>query len=120
MPLECPRCQSTRIGSNNYGKKTAGVVGAGAGAVGGVNAASTGAMYGGVIGLVGGPVGVTVGRVTGAIIGGLVGGTTGASAGVALGSVLDEQVLDNYRCLDCRYCFRNAPSEESEASADPG
>jgi len=34
MSLECPRCQSTRIGSNNYGKKTAGVVGAGAGAVG--------------------------------------------------------------------------------------
>jgi len=120
MPLECPRCQSTRIGSNNYGKKTAGVVGAGAGAVSGVSAASTGALYGSAVGLVGGPVGVTLGRVTGAIIGGLVGGTTGASAGVALGSVLDEQVLDNYRCLDCDYCFRSAPSEDSEMPGGSG
>lgn len=120
MSLECPRCQSTRIGSNNYGKKTAGVVGAGAGTVGGVSAASTGAAYGASVGLVAGPVGATVGSVTGAIIGGLVGGTTGASAGVALGSVLDEQVLDNQRCLECGYCFPSTRSKESEASGDPG
>ena len=120
MSLECPRCQSNRIGSNNYGKKTAGVVGAGAGTVGGVSAASTGAAYGASLGFVAGPVGSVVGSLSGAIIGGLVGGTTGASAGVALGSVLDDQVLDNYRCLDCDYCFRSAPSEDTEVPGDSG
>lgn len=120
MLLECPRCQSPRIGSNNYGKKTAGVVGAGAGAVGGVSAASAGALYGSAVGLIGGPVGITVGRVTGAIIGGLVGATSGASAGVALGGVLDEQVLDNHRCLDCDYCFRSTPSEDDEVPGGSG
>ena len=49
-----------------------------------------------------------------------MGGTTGASAGVALGSVLDEQVLDNYRCLDCDYCFRSVPHEDSEAPGGSG
>jgi len=120
MSEKCPNCLSVRIGKNNYGKKTAGVVGAGAGAVGGVSAASTGAAYGSAVGLVGGPVGVTFGRVTGAIIGGLVGGTTGASAGVALGEVLDGQVLDNYRCLECDYCFRSVTPEDSEASGGLG
>jgi hypothetical protein len=105
MAEQCPNCQSTRIGKNNYGKKAAGVVGASAGAYGGYVAAAAGARAGAALGIVAGPVGATVGGIGGAVIGALLGGATGASAGVILGDVLDDRVLDNYHCLECGYSF---------------
>jgi hypothetical protein len=50
----------------------------------------------------------------GAVIGALLGGATGASAGVILGDVLDERVLDNYRCLACGYSFSVDPGSRDD------
>jgi outer membrane lipoprotein SlyB len=90
MIIECPNCQSTRIVSKDVGKKTEGVIGA----VGG-------AEVGGAIGLLAGPAGVMVGSLLGA----LIGGAAGSIAGAKLGEVVDNHVLDNYRCLSCDYEF---------------
>lgn len=109
MSEQCPNCRSIRIGKNNYGKKTAGVVGASAGTYGGYAAATAGAKAGASLGFVAGPVGAAVGGIGGAVIGALLGGATGASAGVLLGDVLDERVLDNYQCLECGYSFSVDP-----------
>jgi DNA-directed RNA polymerase subunit RPC12/RpoP len=114
MAEQCPNCQSTRIGKNNYGKKTAGVIGASAGTYGGYAAATAGAQAGAAMGIVAGPVGAAVGGIGGALIGALLGGATGASAGVILGDVLDDRVLDNYHCLECGYSF----STDSDALDD--
>jgi hypothetical protein len=114
MSEQCPNCLSSRIGKNNYGKKTAGVVGASAGAYGGYAAATVGARAGATLGIVAGPVGATVGGIGGAVIGALLGGATGASAGVILGDVLDERVLDNLRCLDCGYSFSTDPDSRDD------
>lgn len=105
MSEQCPKCRSIRIGKNNYAKKTAGVVGASAGAYGGFAAATTGARAGAALGIVAGPVGAAASGIGGAVIGALLAGAYGASAGVILGDVLDDRVLDNYRCLDCGYSF---------------
>ena len=56
MSEQCPRCLSTRIGRNNYGKKAAGVVGAAAGVYGGYASAIAGARTGAVVGAMAGPV----------------------------------------------------------------
>lgn len=82
MSEQCPNCRSIRIGTNNYGKKTAGVIGASAGTYGGYAAATAGAQAGAALGIVAGPVGAAVGGISGALIGALLGGATGASAGV--------------------------------------
>ncbi|AHI29804.1 membrane protein [Marinobacter similis] len=69
MSEQCPNCLSWRFGKNNYGKKTAGVVGA-----------SAGTQAGAALGIVSGPVSATVGGIGGAVIDALLGGATGASA----------------------------------------
>ena len=110
MSEQCPSCRSWRIGKKNYGKKAAGVIGASAGTYGGYVAAIAGARTGAAVGALTGP----VGGIGGAVIGALLGGATGASAGVVLGDVLDERVLDNYRCLDCGYSFSTDPDSRDD------
>ena len=114
MSEQCPKCQSRRIGKNNYGKKAAGVIGASAGTYGGYSAAIAGARAGATVGVLTGPVGATVDGMGGAVIGALLGGAKGASAGVILGDVLDERVLDNYRCLACGYSFSVDPGSRDD------
>lgn len=109
MPEQCPNCHSSRIGKNNYGKKSAGLIGASAGAYGGYMSAVSGARAGALLGVAAGPGGAAIGGIGGAVIGALLGGSTGATAGVALGTVLDEKVLDNYRCLECGLSFSAEP-----------
>ncbi|WP_354681497.1 hypothetical protein [Cupriavidus plantarum] len=48
---------------------------------------------------------MSLGIIAGAILGGLLGGATGCSAGAALGELIDDKILDNYRCLDCAHVF---------------
>jgi hypothetical protein len=114
MSEQCPNCRSIRIGTNNYGKKTAGVIGASAGTYGGYAAATAGAQAGAALGIVAGPVGAAVGGISGALIGALLGGATGASAGVMLGDALDKRVLDNYHCLECGYSFSADSGSEND------
>jgi hypothetical protein len=42
---------------------------------------------------------------TGAILGGLIGAATGCITGAKLGEIIDDQVLDNYSCLNCGLSF---------------
>lgn len=113
--LTCPKCGSTSIDKLNYGKRAATATGAAAGGVGGylaaVAAAAAGAEAGAAAGIIGGPLGVvagaTVGLVAGAIIGGLTGGTAGAAIGAKAGEIIDEHILDNFKCLNnqCSHKF---------------
>ncbi len=57
------------------------------------------------VGVVAGPPGMLAGGLLGALIGALVGGTAGGFAGARLGEMVDERVLDNYRCLACGHSF---------------
>ena len=115
MNEQCPKCLSARIGKNNYGKKAAGVVGAATGVYGGYVSAIAGARTGAMVGAVAGP----VSGIGGAVIGGLLGGVTGVSAGIILGDVLDEQVLDNNRCLECGHSFSKESEPEDETTDNP-
>jgi hypothetical protein len=110
MTLTCPKCQSDRINTHDYAKRTCGAIGTVAGAVAGAAGCISGAEIGATAGLMAGPAGVAVGGIAGAIIGGLFGGAAGCAAGVALGEVVDDNVLDNYHCLACSYTFSKKSS----------
>lgn len=110
MPIpQCPRCASVRITSLNTGRKAGGAIGTLAGAAIGLprvmTAAATGSRVGASFGLLAGPAGIATGSIAGGIIGALIGGASGCITGTALGELLDQNVLDNYRCLDCRHSF---------------
>jgi hypothetical protein len=105
MPLACPRCQSERIETRSYGRKAGGAIGTVAGAASGAAGAIGGAEIGATAGLIVGPIGSLLGGFAGAIIGGLIGGAAGGATGAKMGEVVDDAVLDNYRCLACEYTF---------------
>ena len=115
MNEQCPKCLSERIGKNNYGKKAAGVVGAAAGVYGGYASAIAGARTGAMVGAMAGPVTAT----RGGVLGDLLGGATCVAAGIILGDVLDEQVLDNFRCLECGHSFSKESEPEDETTDIP-
>lgn len=94
MHIECPHCQSMKVDCLNYATRFGGVLGAVAGAIGG-------AKYGAKAGFAG----IVAGSITGAILGGISGCTAGISAGVGLGKIIDDNVLNNYRCSCCKYTF---------------
>lgn len=111
MPfIECPNCQSVRIGTRNTGRKTGGAIGTVAGAASGAAGALGGAEIGGSVGAVAGPAGALLGAFAGAILGGLFGGAAGGAVGASLGETVDTNILDNYRCLDCGESFSAKPS----------
>jgi hypothetical protein len=115
MPCTCPQCQSERINTYNYAKRTCGAVGTVAGAVAGAAGCISGAEIGAMAGFIAGPAGSAVGGIAGAVIAGLLGGAAGCAAGVKLGEVVDEHVLNNYYCLQCGYTFgSNSGSSEDE------
>ncbi|KAI3608365.1 hypothetical protein D8I24_1203 [Cupriavidus necator H850] len=109
MITACPHCQSSQVVTRNHARKVGGTLGAIAGAASGFAAAMNGARIGGTlggrIGLIAGPPGAVLGAVAGAILGGVLGGTAGCSAGATLGELIDDKVLHNYRCLDCKHTF---------------
>ncbi|MET3119986.1 hypothetical protein AAKU64_004234 [Undibacterium sp. GrIS 1.8] len=135
----CPKCQSDRIDTKNYAKKTGGTIGTVAGVVFGAAGVVTGAELGAATGvtagltagLIAGPIGSVIGSIAGAIIGGLVGGTAGCTAGAKFGEMVDETILDNYHCLECDYHFSQQtvnttlydasdhPAEETDESFFP-
>ncbi|SFI48706.1 hypothetical protein SAMN04515618_13012 [Collimonas sp. OK307] len=119
MTLTCPKCQSDRINTHDYAKRTCGAIGTVAGAVAGAAGCISGAEIGATAGLMAGPAGVAVGGIAGAIIGGLFGGAAGCAAGVKLGEVVDDNVLNNYHCLACSHTF-SKKSSSLNASDDTG
>ena len=105
MIKKCPNCQSERIVTKDFAKKTCGFLGIVGGAASGTTGTLSGAELGGTIGLIGGPPGVTLGVFAGAFLGALVAGAAVGVAGAKLGEVIDEKILDNNQCLDCHYEF---------------
>lgn len=101
----CPQCGSTHIEARNVGRKTGGTIGSVAGATSGFAMALSGAEAGAAVGAIGGPVGAVFGGLAGAVVAGLLGSAAGSVAGSTIGAVLDDNVLDNYRCLTCDHSF---------------
>lgn len=103
--LCCPKCDSPRVGPRNLARKTGGAIGAVAGATGGIAVALSNSNSSPASVLVAAPVGAVCGAIAGAVIAGLVGGAAGCATGSAFGEIVDEKVLDNFRCMACGYLF---------------
>lgn len=103
--LLCPRCQSDRIETRSYGKKIGGAVGAAAGVGSGIALVLSGADVGAALGSVAGPAGIVAGGLAGGVLAVLMSGSAGCAAGAAFGNVIDENVLDKYRCVECGHAF---------------
>jgi len=113
-PILCPKCGSTEVETRNHDKllKTTGGVlltaaGTTAGTVGG---AAGGASIGAAIGTVAGPLGVIVGGTVGTFVGaisvGITGGVIGNMLGKKAGVMVDKNIFQDYRCLKCKYRFK--------------
>ena len=105
MITKCPNCQSERIVTKDFAKKTCGFLGIVGGAASVTTGTLSGAELGGIIGLLAGPPGATLGALATAILGALLAGTTAGVVGAKLGEVIDEKILDNYQCLSCHCAF---------------
>lgn len=106
--LRCPHCGSSHIDTLNVGRRAGSAIGSVAGATSGFAMALSGAEAGAAVGAIGGPVGAVFGGLAGAVVAGLLGSAAGSVAGSAVGGVLDDNVLDNYRCQSCGHCFGSA------------
>ncbi|MGL4667690.1 MAG: hypothetical protein ACRCWR_07145 [Saezia sp.] len=122
----CPHCYSRYVVTKNIGRKVGAAIGATGGAVKGVTGALAGARVGseaGVhlgarLGIMAGPAGITLGTVAGAVIGGIVGATTFGFMGAKLGELIDNTILDNYKCKTCGQSF-NPNHFMAEMPMDP-
>ncbi|WP_459619944.1 hypothetical protein [Burkholderia sp. 3C] len=101
----CPHCGSSRVETLNIGRKAGTTIGSVAGATSGVAMALSGAEAGATVGAIGGPIGAVFGGLTGAVLAGLLGSAAGSVAGSTIGGALDDNFLDNYRCLSCGQSF---------------
>lgn len=125
--MQCPKCGSDQLEQRNHekGLRTIGGVlmtsaGATAGTVGG---AATGASTGAAIGTVAGPLGVivggTIGTFVGAIAVGITGGVLGNVFGKKAGMIVDRNIFLDYRCLHCKYRFKqNVPKSSVTDTAE--
>ncbi len=114
MNIQCPNCRSSRVMTRNRAKKAVGLIGTVGGTVGGATSSLSGGGIGMTVGIVAGPPGMLAGGFLGMLIGAMLGGTTGGIAGVKLGEIVDERILDNYRCLNCDYVFGSHRPETRE------
>jgi hypothetical protein len=101
----CPKCQSDCVDARHRARKTGGAVGAVAGTASGVAFALSGAETGAAVGVLAGPAGAMCGAIAGAVIAGLIGGTAGCATGSVFGEVIDDKVLNNFRCHACGHTF---------------
>jgi hypothetical protein len=101
----CPKCQSTRVDARNLARKTGGTIGTVAGTTSGIAFALSGAETGAAVGVLAGPAGAVCGAIAGAVIAGLIGGTAGCATGSVFGEIVDDRVLNNFRCHACGHTF---------------
>ncbi|MGF6533226.1 DNA-directed RNA polymerase subunit RPC12/RpoP [Paraburkholderia sp. GAS206C] len=104
-PMRCPHCGSMHLETLNVARMAGGTIGSVAGATSGFALALSGAEAGAAVGAIGGPIGAVFGGLTGAVLAGLLGSAAGNAAGSAVGAAIDENMLDNYRCLSCGHAF---------------
>jgi hypothetical protein len=105
------------VAARNHARKAGGTIGAIAGAASSFSCAMKGAQAGYRLGMSAGPTGMAIGTITGAILGGLLGGAAGCSAGIALGELVDDKLLNNYRCLDCTHTFGHISTRPADTSS---
>jgi DNA-directed RNA polymerase subunit RPC12/RpoP len=105
VSTRCPRCNSAHVDTLNVARIAGSTIGSVAGATGGFAMAISGAEAGAAVGAIGGPLGALFGGLTGAVLAGLPGSAAGNAAGSAVGAAIDENMLDNYRCLSCGHTF---------------
>lgn len=103
--LLCPRCQSERIETRSYGRKIGGALGGLAGLGSGVALVLSGADIRNVGGSAADPSGAAVDGLAGGVLAVLRSGSAGCIAGADFGNVIDEHVLDRYRCVECGHAF---------------
>ncbi len=103
--LLCPRCQSERIETRSYGKKIGGALGAAAGIGSGIALSLSGADIHAARGSTDDPEGNEAGGLAQGVLAVLRSGSVGCAAGAAFGDVIDEHVLDRYRCIECGHAF---------------
>lgn len=101
----CPRCQAERVETRSYGKKIGGALGAAAGIGSGMALVLSGADIRAAIGSTGDSEGTEAGGLAQGVLAVLRSGSVGCSAGAAFGDVIDEHVLDRYRCVECGHAF---------------
>ncbi|WP_434661504.1 hypothetical protein P5W99_00850 [Paraburkholderia sp. A3BS-1L] len=104
MPT-CPKCHSSRVDARNLARKTGSAIGTVAGTTSGIAIALSGAETGAAVGLLAGPAGAVCGAIAGAVIAGLLGGAAGCATGSVFGEIVDDKVLDNFRCHACGHTF---------------
>lgn|SRR6185437_7621817 len=86
-------------------KKIGGAVGAAAGIGSGVALVLSGADIRIAKGPAADPVDTVAGGLAGGVLAVLKSGSAGCIAGAAFGDVIDEHVLDKYRCVECGHAF---------------
>ncbi|SAL19814.1 complement resistance protein TraT [Caballeronia telluris] len=101
----CPKCQSSRVDARNLARRTGGAIGTVAGTTSGIAFALSGAETGATVGVLAGPAGAVCGAIAGAVIAGLIGGAAGCATGSVFGEIVDDKVLDNFRCHACGHTF---------------
>lgn len=103
--LICPRCQSERIETRSYGKRVGGALGAAAGIGSGMALVLSGADIRAASGSAAESLDAAAGGLAGGVLAVLKSGSAGCAAGAAFGDVIDEHVLDKYRCVECGHAF---------------
>lgn len=63
-----------------------------------------------------GPPGIVIGGAAGLIIAGISGAILGGKAGTELGAMIDNNILKNYKCMDCHHTFSESNSQLESAS----
>lgn len=106
----CLKCHSAHVEARHRARKTGGAIGTLAGTTSGIALALSGAETGAVAGSLAGPAGTLCGAIAGAVIAGLIVGAAGCAAGSAFGEIVDDKVLDNFRCHACGHTFSRAKS----------
>lgn len=104
----CPKCRSEHVELRRLARRAGGAIGAAAGTTSGIAIALGGAETGATLGLIAGPPGAVCGAIAGAIITGLIGGAAGCTTGSFFGDILDEKVLNNFRCCACGHRFNQS------------
>lgn len=95
-PILCPCCQSAQVKCRNIGRKAGSALGILFGAAGVVSSLSA---------MTGVPGSVILGHAAQVLMKAMVGGASGCAVGAALGEVVDDNILENYRCRSCRHSF---------------
>ena len=101
----CPQCHSSLVDARHRARRTGGAIGAAAGTTSGIAFALSGAETGASVGILAGPAGAVCGAIAGAVIAGLIGGAAGCATGSVFGEIVDEKVLNNFRCHACGHTF---------------